>query len=64
MYKKIQSGAVAQSYMRRAFLIYEEMRKYFPMYEEAISRIWLCNRSILNFLIYEENLFSFLSVNG
>jgi hypothetical protein len=28
--KKIQSGAVATSYMMKSFLIYEEMRKYFP----------------------------------
>jgi hypothetical protein len=32
-YKEIQSGAVAKSYMRKGFLIYEEIRKYFPMYE-------------------------------
>ncbi len=32
-YKEIQSGAVAKSYMRKGFLIYEEMRKYFPLYE-------------------------------
>ncbi len=58
--KKIQSGAVAKSYMRKGFLIYKEMRKYFPIYEEAFSHIqvWLCNCSILNFLIW----FSFLSV--
>ncbi len=54
--QEIQSGAVAKSYMRKGFLIYEEMRKYFPIYEEAVSHIWLCNWSILNFLIYEENL--------
>jgi hypothetical protein len=33
IYKEIQSGAVAKSYMRKGFLIYvlyEEMRKYFP----------------------------------
>jgi hypothetical protein len=35
--KEIQSGAVAKSYMRNGFLIYEEMRKYFPIYEEAVS---------------------------
>ena len=29
------------------------------VYEEAISHIWLCNCSTLNFLIYEENLFFF-----
>jgi hypothetical protein len=28
IYKEIQSGAVAKSYMRKGFLIYEEMRKY------------------------------------
>jgi hypothetical protein len=47
--------------MRKDFLIYEEMRKYFPIYEEAVSHIRLCNCSILNFLIlYEENLIFFL----
>ncbi len=33
IYKEIQSGAVAKSFMRKGFLIYEEMRKYFPIYE-------------------------------
>ncbi len=51
IYKKIQSGAVAKSYMRRkGFLICEEMRKYFPIYEKAVSHIWLCNCSTLKFL--------------
>ncbi len=63
IYKEIQSGAVAKSYVRKGFLIYEEMRKYFPIYAEAVSHIWLCNCSILNFLIFEENLiFFFISV--
>ncbi len=39
IYKEIQSGAVAKSYMRKGFLINEEMRKYFPIYEEAVSHI-------------------------
>ncbi len=39
IYREIQSGAVANSYMRKGFLIYEEMRKYFPIYEEAVSHI-------------------------
>jgi hypothetical protein len=39
IYKEIQSGAVAKSYMRKGFLIYEEMRKYFPKYREAVSNI-------------------------
>ncbi len=39
------------------------MRKYFPIYEDAVRHIWLCNCSILNFLIYEENLiFFFISL--
>jgi hypothetical protein len=37
--KEILSGAVAKSYMRKGFLIYEEMGKYFPIYEEAVSDI-------------------------
>jgi hypothetical protein len=39
IYKKMQSGAFAKSYMRKGFLIYEEMRKYFPICEEAVSKI-------------------------
>jgi hypothetical protein len=39
IYKEIQSGALAKSYMRKGFLIYEEMCKYFPIYEEAVSHI-------------------------
>jgi hypothetical protein len=39
IYKEIQSEAVAKSYMRKGFLIYEEMRKYFPIYEEAVRHI-------------------------
>jgi hypothetical protein len=35
MYK--ECGAVAKSCMRRGFLTYEEMRKYFPIYEEDVS---------------------------
>ncbi len=37
IYKEILSGAVAKSYLRNVFLIYEEMRKYFPIYDEAVS---------------------------
>jgi hypothetical protein len=33
-YKEIQMGAGAKSYMRKGFLIYEEMRKYLVIYEE------------------------------
>jgi hypothetical protein len=37
IFKEIQSGAVTKSYMRKGFLIYEEMRKYSTIYEEAVS---------------------------
>ncbi len=65
IYKEPQSGEVAKSYMKKGFLIHEEMRKYFPIYEEAVSHIRLCNCFTLNILIYEENLiFFFISVSG
>jgi hypothetical protein len=37
--KEIQMGSVAKSYMRKGFLLYEEMRKYLTLYEEADSHI-------------------------
>jgi hypothetical protein len=59
VYEEIQMGAVAKSYMRKGFLIYEEMRKYLVINEEAVSHIWLCNRSLLDL---EENfVFFFIS---
>jgi hypothetical protein len=39
IYKEIQMGSGAKSYMRKGFLIYEEMRKFFSMYEKAVSHI-------------------------
>ncbi len=59
IYKEIQMGAVARSYMRKGFLIYEEMRKYLVIYEEAVSHIWLCHRSLLDFLSDEKNFILF-----
>jgi hypothetical protein len=41
IYKEIHSGAVAKSYMRKGFLIYEEMRKYLVTYEEATAPLWI-----------------------
>jgi hypothetical protein len=40
--KEIQSGSVSKSYMRKGFLIYEEMRKYLtiPVYEEVVIVIY------------------------
>jgi hypothetical protein len=40
IYKKIQSRAVAKSYMRKGFLIFEEMRKYFPIYMRRLLVIY------------------------
>jgi hypothetical protein len=31
-------GSVAKSYMMKGFLIYEGMRKYLTIYEEAVSQ--------------------------
>jgi hypothetical protein len=39
LYKKIQNVAVEKSYVRKGFLIYEEMCKYLAIYEEAVSHI-------------------------
>ncbi len=58
-YKEIQIGSSAKSYMRKGFLQYEEMRKFFTIYEEAVSHIWLCTRYPSNFLIYEKKCFLF-----
>ncbi len=41
IYKEIQSGAVAKSYMRKGFLIYGEMLKYFLIYEEKLDFLFL-----------------------
>ncbi len=51
----IYKGAGAKSYMRKSFLIYEE----------AVSHIWLCTRSHLNFLTEVENfIFFYISVEA
>ncbi len=33
-------GSDAKSYMKKGFLIYEEMRKFFPINEEAVKGIF------------------------
>jgi hypothetical protein len=53
-YKEIQKGAVAKSYMRKGFLIYEEMRKYLIIYDFATALL-------PNFLIYMNKIFFFIS---
>jgi hypothetical protein len=39
IYKEIQMGSGAKLYIRKGFLIYEEMRNFFPIYEETASHI-------------------------
>jgi hypothetical protein len=36
IYNEIQMGADEESYMMKGFLIYEEVRKYLVIYEEAV----------------------------
>ncbi len=54
--RKFRIEQLQKSYIRKGFLIYEEMRKYLTIYEKAVSHIWLWNCSTLNFLLYEEDL--------
>jgi len=54
MCKEIQKEAVAKSYMRKGFLIYEERRKFFPIPD--------LTRSLLISLCMRKILFPFLSV--
>jgi hypothetical protein len=58
IYKEIQMGSGAKSFMRKGFLVYEEISKYFTIYGEAVL-----HPIPPNFLIYEENfIFFFISV--
>ncbi len=36
---KFRVEQLQKSYIRKGFLIYEEMHKYFPIYEEAVNHI-------------------------
>ncbi len=64
IYKEIQNGAVAKSYMRKGFLIYDEMRKYLPKYEEAVSHYMTLQllHSEFPYMYIRKIWFSFLSV--
>ncbi len=39
VHKEMQIVLVVKSYIRKGFLIYEEMRKFLTIYEEAVSDI-------------------------
>ncbi len=50
MYKEIQMRSCAKSYVRKGFLIYEEMDKYLVIYEEAVSHIQGASGIVARFL--------------
>jgi hypothetical protein len=52
-------GAVAKSYIRKGFLIYEEMRKYSPCMRRLLVIYDFATAPFLNFPIFEENLIFF-----
>ncbi len=62
-------GSGAKSYMRKGFLIYKEMHKYFhhTVYDEVVSHTHTYMTLLpipLNFLIYEKNfILFFISVH-
>jgi hypothetical protein len=62
LYKEIQMGAVAKSFMRKGFLIYEEMRKYLVIYGEAVVINYFATAPFWIFFYMKKILFSFLSV--
>ncbi len=63
---EIQMGSGAKSYMRKGFLIYEEIHKYFTIYEEVVSHImydFAPDPSEFPYLRFKRKIFfSFLSV--
>jgi hypothetical protein len=64
-YMEIQMGSGAKSFMRKCFLIYEEMGKYLTIYtyEEAVSHTYMTLHPIPSqFPKYEENFILFFSV--
>ncbi len=63
IYKEIQMGSGAKSYMRKGFLVYEEMHKYFHHIWGGRWSYMTLHPIPLNFLIYEEN-FSFFFNNA
>jgi hypothetical protein len=52
-------GADAESYMRKGFLIYEEIRKYLTIYEEAVSHICMTLQPIPSEFPFSEENFDF-----
>jgi hypothetical protein len=60
IYSEIQSGAVAQSYVRKGFLIYEEMRNISPYMRRPLVIYDFATAPLrISLYVYEENLISF-----
>jgi hypothetical protein len=57
IYKEIQMGSVAKSYMRKGFLIYEKIRKYLTIYEEAVSKVLRQNVASHNVYVTKRNCY-------
>jgi hypothetical protein len=60
IYKEIQNGAVAKSDMTNGLLMYGEIFAHFLIRKPFLIHDFATG-STLNFLIYEENLISFIS---
>ncbi len=56
-------GAVAKSYMKKGFLIYEEMRKYLVIYEEAVSHTYITLQPLHSGFPHKWRKFCFLFIS-
>ncbi len=56
-------GAVAKSYMRKGFLIYEEMRKFLFIYEEAVSYTYKTLQQLPSEFPYKLGIFFFFFIS-
>jgi hypothetical protein len=60
IHKEVQMESVAKSYMRKGFLIYEEMRKYLTILRRpSIIYDFTTDPSDFPYILYEENLIFF-----
>jgi hypothetical protein len=62
--KKAVSITVAKSYMWKGFLVCEEMRNYFPIYEEAVMQSYMTLQllhSEFPYTVCEENFIFFMT---
>ncbi len=68
IYKAIQMESVAKSYIRKGFIIYEEMLKYLTIYEEMLKYLTIYEEAVSHatdpfwFPYIWENFIFFISV--